>query len=554
MNTTIPTTTPVKAQYMTGGEALVASLKRWNVDVMFGMPGVQLDDLFDALQRTGDGINVIHTRHEQGAAYMALGYAVSTGNPGVFTVVPGPGILNAGAALSTAYAVSAPVLCLTSTVWWNQIDRNNGALHEIRDQIGILQRLCKWAARANHPGEIPQLVDEAFRQMKTGRPQPVALEIPPEILAQSALVMIPENLPSLENPAPDPRSVAAAIELLETAQNPLIVVGSGAQEAGAAVQALAEYLQAPVISRQLGRGVLSDRHDLALTAAAGHHLWADADVVIGIGTRLQQLREWGNDADLKVIRIDLDPMEITRVDTPAVKLLADAAEATIAIVEGLKARNSSRPDRTTFFRAIKEKFRTDVAATIQPQVGYLDVIREELPDNGVLVDEMTQVGFAAKYAYPIYSKRSFVCSGYQGTLGYGFATAMGAQAADSKRRVVSITGDGGFMYNVQELSTAVLHKIPLVTIIFADGNFGNVRRIQTNKFKGRYIASNLHNPDFAQLAELFGAVGLRAETPEDLRTALRTAFASERPVLIEVPMDIDTVASPWKYVHLHKVR
>lgn len=546
---------PLRAGRMSGGDALVASLRRWAIDTVFGLPGVQLDDLFDALQRQSDTVRVIHTRHEQGAAYMALGSALATGKPAVFAVVPGPGVLNATAALATAYACNARVLCLTSTVPSALIDREYGALHEIRDQLGILGRLTKWSARATHAGEIPALVDEAFRQLLTGRPRPVALEVPPDVLSQRTLVSFAADKPALLQPTLDPEAVSAAARLIHESREPLIVVGSGALHANEEVRQLAHLLQAPVVSRQLGRGVLSDRDELAIPAAIGNDLWKEADLVIGIGTRLQQLREWGQDPRLKVVRIDVDPAEINRLTSPDAAILADAAAATAALITALRQQGEvGRLSRTESLRALKQSFRASIAATIQPQIAYLDAIRSALPDDGIFVDEMTQVGYAARYALPVYQPRAFISSGYQCTLGYGFATALGAQVAVGRRRVVSVTGDGGFLYNVQELATAVLQRIPLVTIVFNDGNFGNVRRIQQNKFQGRVFASQLHNPDFRRLAEDFGAVGLRAATPDELLQVLRGALATDQPTLIEVPMDIDAVASPWKYVHSRRVR
>ena len=258
---------------------------------------------------------------------MALGYAMVTGRPGVCAVVPGPGLLNAGAALSTAYACNARVLCLTSTVNSALIDRRQGALHEINDQDGLLRSLTKWSARASHASEIPALLDEAFRQLLTGRPRPVALEVPPDILAQTAMIAWAEK-PALVTPGIDPDMIAEAAALCADAETPMIVVGSGAQDAGPEIRRLAEILQAPIVSRHMGRGVVRSDDAYALPAAAALPHWKDVDLVIGIGTRLQQLREWGYDSGLKVIRIDLDQAEMTRVAPPTVGICADAAEAT----------------------------------------------------------------------------------------------------------------------------------------------------------------------------------------------------------------------------------
>ena len=541
-------------QKLTGGQALVAGLQRWNTDTLFGLPGVHLDHFFAALYPVKNKIRILHSRHEQGAAYMALGYAMVSGRPGIFTVVPGPGLLNTTSALATAYACNAPVLCITSTVNWPLLDKNYGSLHEIPDQPGVLAGLTKWSARANHAAEIPELIDEAFRQMLSGRPRPVALEVPPEILGQAAMMQFPEEKPTINHPTPDPEKINAAAKLIGSAKEPLIIVGGGAQDAGREVLQLAELLQAPVISRQMGRGIVSDEHHLSIQAAAGHQLWKTADLVIGIGTRLQHVREWGIDDDLKVIRIDLDPLEMARVAPPTIDLVADSGEASQALYDVLKKQKVSRVDQSAKFKSIKQEFRKELEHTITRQVEYLDVIRDALPENGILVDELTQVGHVTKLALPVYNARSLLTSGYQGTLGYGFATAIGAQVAAGDRKVLSINGDGGFMYTMPELASAVLHNIPIVALVFCDKSFGNVETIQQRWYDGNVIATRLHNPDFVAMAESFGALGLKADSPEELRTAIDTAFQHQGPAVIEIPVTIEEMGWPWSLIIKEKVR
>ena len=541
-------------QKLTGGQALVAGLQRWNTDTLFGLPGVHLDHFFAALYPVKNKIRILHSRHEQGAAYMALGYAMVSGRPGIFTVVPGPGLLNTTSALATAYACNAPVLCITSTVNWPLLDKNYGSLHEIPDQPGVLAGLTKWSARANHAAEIPELIDEAFRQMLSGRPRPVALEVPPEILGQVAMMQFPEEKPTINHPTPDPEKINAAAKLIGSAKEPLIIVGGGAQDAGREVLQLAELLQAPVISRQMGRGIVSDEHHLSIQASAGHQLWKTADLVIGIGTRLQHVREWGIDDDLKVIRIDLDPLEMARVAPPTIDLVADSGEASQALYDVLKKQKVSRVDQSAKFKSIKQEFRKELEHTITRQVEYLDVIRDALPENGILVDELTQVGHVTKLALPVYNARSLLTSGYQGTLGYGFATAIGAQVAAGDRKVLSINGDGGFMYTMPELASAVLHNIPIVALVFCDKSFGNVEAIQQRWYDGNVIATRLHNPDFVAMAESFGALGLKADSPEELRTAIDTAFQHQGPAVIEIPVTLEEMGWPWSLIIKEKVR
>jgi acetolactate synthase-1/2/3 large subunit len=537
---------------LTGGEAIVASLQAHGVHTIFGLPGVQNDFLYNALFDAGDAIRVIHTRHEQGAAYMALGYALSTGGVGVYNVVPGPGVLNTTAALATAYSTNARVLCLTGQIPSASIGRGYGLLHEIPDQLGILRSLTKWSARINSPAEAPDLVTEAFKQLYTGRPRPVGLEVPLDVLAAQAEVELSANRLSVSHPPVDLDAIDRAAVLLAGARQPLIFVGGGAADAAEAIQALAEALQAPVVSSRSGHGTLSSRHPLALRMPEAHTLWSTADVVLAIGSRLQApLQNWGYDPALKVIRIEIDPTEHDRILPTDVAITARSQDAVPALLAAVDRRLSPRPSRAEELAELRARV-VSRAAFLEPQLAYLAAIRAELPDDGFFVEEMTQVGYVSRFALPVYQPRTFVSVGYQGTLGWGFATALGVKVAYPDRAVLSVNGDGGFLFTVQELATAVQHKIGLVALVFNDNAYGNVRRIQKDRYEGRIIASDLHNPDFVKLAESFGAQGLRAHSPDELRAALRRGFATDGPTLIEVP--VGEMPNPWPVTFLPKVR
>ncbi len=529
---------------MSGGEAIVKSLIKLGVNTIFALPGVQNDHLFNALYDHQKQIRVIHTRHEQGAAYMAMGYALATGKAGVYCVVPGPGFLNTTAALSTAYAVNAKVLCLTGQIPSADIGRNVGLLHEINDQLGIMQSLTKWGRRINSPEEAPKLVTEAFSQLLSGRPRPVGLEVPPDVLKAEGEIDLSLVEPEERMPAFDPDAIDQAAKALGKAENPLIFVGGGAVEAGAEVQQLAEMLQAPIIPGRNGRGVVSNRHYLSLTTPAGHELWGEADVVIGIGSRMYPpLSRWGIDEKIKIIRIDVDEAATETVMSPTVKIIGDSKPALKALLEKLPKHNKSRPSRQEEMMRYRAKME-EIYATLEPQYSYVKAIREELPEDSIFIDEVTQIGFVARFVMPVYHPRSYLSTGYQGTLGFGFPTALGAKAAFPDKPALNVTGDGGFMFNVQELSTAVRHNIQLVTLVFTDGAFGNVRRMQKVDYAGKVIASDLHNPDFVKLAESFGVQGLRANEPAELRQAIRQGFAHDGPTLIEIP--VGEMPSPWK--------
>ncbi len=523
---------------LTGGQALVQSLLREGVDTVFGLPGVQLDYAFDALYEARDRVTLYHTRHEQATAYMADGYARSTGKPGVCMVVPGPGLLNATGALCTAYACSSPVLCVTGQIASDQIDGGRGELHEIPDSLGMIRSVTKWAGRAMTPAAVPPLVAEAFRQLRSGRPRPVELEIPPDVLAATADVHLLGTAP-VERFAGDPASLDRAAVLLRGASRPLIYAGGGVLrgEAWDEVRALAELLEAPVVMSTNGRGVLSDRHYLAHTNLSGQQLLPDADVILAVGTRFTNMRAWGVPAGASVIHIDADADETARhrqYNQPVLGIVADAKAALDALRERLDGI-APRPSR----RAELERLKGDADETlgaIHPQADFSRALRAALPDDGILINDVTQVGFFNTIGFPVYAPNTIIGSGYQGTLGCAFGIALGVQAGNPTKKVVSVSGDGGFLYNVQELATMKHYNLPLVAVVFNDNAFGNVKRIQQQRFGGRLIASDLTNPDFVALAHAFGIAGMRADSPAALEGTLREAFATPGPTLIEVPV------------------
>lgn len=527
------------ATRLTGGQALVQGLMAQGVDVVFGLPGVQLDWAFDALHAARDAIRVYHTRHEQAVSYMADGYARVTGRAGVCLTVPGPGVLNAMAGLATAYACSSQVLCVTGQIPSAEIGAGRGLLHEINDQLVALRSVTKWTAAATRPEDIPGMVHEAFRQLHTGRPRPVAVEIPPDVLREIA-EMAPAERVAVEPAAGDPDLVERAARMLGAAERPIVFAGGGVLRSTAwePLRQLAALLEAPVVMTENGKGAVSDRHYLAQTMTAAAELLPASDVVFVVGSRFYQpsRSDWGPRAGQTVIQLDIDPHEIGRNSQVALGIPADAKRGLDALVAAVSRHNRKRETRRDELEAVRARTRARLES-VQPQAAYAAAIRDVLPDDGILVTEMTQVGYWSNVGFPVYAPRTYITSGYQGTLGHGFANALGAQVGAPGRKVVSINGDGGFMYNVQELSTAVRHRINVVAIIFSDNAYGNVRRIQRESFGGRVIASDLLNPDFVRLAEAFGMDGVRVGTPDALRRALAEALANDRPALIEVPVE-----------------
>ncbi len=432
------------------------------------------------------------------------------------------------------------------------IGKGHGFLHEIPDQIGILRKLTKSAERVVNPQDAPGIVGRAFKQLRSGRPRPVGLEVPPDMLQTRAEVELSPPLALDPEPALDEEAIARAADLLAKAECPVIFVGGGALDAAAEVRALAERLTAPVVSYRRGRGVLDDRHQLSHLLPGGHALWKTADVVLAVGTRLQlPLSYWGTDDNLKLIKIDIDRDELDRIRAPEIGLVGDAAAVLGRMEQHLRRLQPMRADRLAQSRALKERVAADVAV-LAPQIAYLNAIRDVLPDQGVLIDELTQVGYSARAVYEARRPRTFISSGYQGTLGWGVATALGAKHALGDVPVVAISGDGGFMFNVQELATAVRHRIPVVVIVFNDGAYGNVRNMQKGLHGNRVIGTDLANPDFVRLGESFGIGAHRAPSPEALRRTLERSLASNEPALIEVP--VGEMPSPWQFIDLPKVR
>jgi acetolactate synthase I/II/III large subunit len=536
---------------MTTAEATVATLIAHGFDTIYALPGVHNDHLFDAFHQAGPRLRVIHTRHEQGAAYMALGAALASGKPQAYAVVPGPGLLNSGAALLTAFGMNAPVLAMIGQIPAAMIGKGLGHLHEIRDQAGIIARLVDHAVRINGPAEAPRKVDRAIQSMHEGRPGPAAIECAIDVWGKRGPVAPIAAPKQPRAPRIDEDAVRRAAKLLGNAKDILIVAGGGAQDASAEVTLLSDMLQAPVLAYRRGRGVLDDRNPFSVTLPIGHDLWAKADAVLAVGTRLNPMTAWGIDNKLAVIRVDADAEEPARYKAPKVALIGDATPILRRLIDALARVNRRRASRREEMQERQAKLRQRLTK-LAPQLAFVDVIRAELPEDGIYVDDVTQIGFAARLAMPVYKPRTFLSPGYQDNLGWGYATALGAQCARPEVPVLSISGDGGFLYTGNELATAIRHRIPLVAIVFNDGAFGNVRRIQQERFGNRLIASDLANPDFVKYAESFGAEGRRARNPQELGAALHLAIARPEPTLIEVP--VGPMSSPWEFIHMPPVR
>ncbi len=538
--------TPGTPERMTGGQALARQLVREGVRDLFGVPGVQLDWAVDALADLQQELRFIVPRHEQATSYMADGYARASGRAGVSMVVPGPGMLNALAGLSTGYACSSRMLFIAAQIPLAQIGRGLGMLHELPDQSGILRGLSKWHAQADAAQNIPRAVRAAMAQLHCGRPRPVALEIPQDVLQQSGPVALRDPCSGAE-PACDPLLVEQMAAALRRARMPVIVAGGGVLAAGAsaALARLAERLRAPVLVTENGTGALSSRHPMALPWLASRALLPHADVVLGVGTRFitppgtPPALHWN--AELLLLNADAQDLGAPR--RPQLALHADARVGLDALCDALDGHRPAT-DRGHEMAALRDWVQTQLQ-DIAPQCAWLRALRRAIPDDGFLVSDLTQVGYPAHLAYPVHEPGTFIGAGYQGTLGFAYATALGVAAAQPRRAVVAIAGDGGFGWTLQELATARRYGLQVVAVVFNNEGFGNVRLLQERQF-GRSYAAELCNPDFVALAQAFGVDALRVDTPEALAGTLASAIGARRPALIEVRTG--SFPSPWHLI------
>ena len=523
---------------VTGAQALVQQLVAEGVDTIFALPGVQIMAAFDALHEYRDDIRLVHVRHEQATTYMADGYAKVTGKVGVAMAVPGPGAINAGAGLGTAYASSSPVLLISGQIDSQSLGRREGQLHEVEDQLDVFRPLTKWVHRVTRVEDIPGAVHEAFRHLKTGRPRPVELEIPPDTLAATGEA---ETIAAEEYPpqVAERRDVEQAARILASAERPAIMVGGGARisVAGDEVLQLADLLQAPVMGTQNSKGVVPENSSFYVgtnyaSVGPADIVLPDSDVLLAIGTRLLFRELPGGDLP-RIIHIDIDPDEIGRNLPTELGIVADAKTASAQLLSALRESGQTRPSAAERIAKFRSDFASSMRSIAPVQARIIEDMRDILPDDAIVVSGVTNIGYWSNVFYEVREAQTYITSGYFGTLGYAFPTALGAQVGRPERKVVALCGDGGFMYSPQELSSALRHGINAVAVVFNNGAFGASEWDQTHRYGGNFIGTDLHNPDFVRLAESFGAVGMRTE-PEGFAELLEVALNTDAPVLLEV--------------------
>ncbi|MCA9858732.1 MAG: thiamine pyrophosphate-binding protein [Thermomicrobiales bacterium] len=529
----------------TGAELVIRALEEHGVDTVFGIPGVHTLALYDALGRSS--IRHVLARHEQGVGFMADGYARATGKPGVAVIITGPGVTNIATAVGEAYTDSTPLLVISSNVESPYLDAMRGNLHDLKDQMGVMQAVTKWNARVADPGDVSRTMSQAFAQLESGRPLPVHVEIPLDVLDQTASVEAPAPAAGDETPLVSDETIENAARLLAGAQRPIIYAGGGAVSSGAApfVLELAERLNAPVITSIMGKGAIPEDHPLSLGAlwSAGNAVddylqRADAAIVIGskLGAQATQMFQMALPDTL--IRIDIDPREMTLNAQPSTPLLGDAAQITERLAAALSdARDLAEVDQTEEVQAVRQA--AEKTSWFAERRAYVDALRRAIPRDGVLSTDMTMMSYVACGLYPVYEPRTFFFPSGFGTLGFSLPAAIGAKIGRPDAAVVAMVGDGGFQYTMGDLGCAVQERLGLPIVIFNDSTYSAVKHAQLEERGGRYLAVDLVNPDYVKLAGAYGIPGVRPTSPEAMEREIRLAFERDLPTIIDVPIE------PW---------
>lgn len=525
-----------KSRGRTVAGAVVDALAAAGVSTLFCVPGVHTDGFLTSPELARAAIRPLHTRHEQGCGFMAVGAAMASGRVHALCIVPGPGLLNAAAAVATARGTSAPVVVIVGGV--EPSEKGTGALHDLPGQDAVLGSITKAFLRLREPADSSQ-IRHIVGMATAAPPGAVAIEVPQSLWGHAAAAPSSAAEGAPAGCAID--DLAAATEVLARSRSPLIVVGGGAQDAGAEVLRLAEHLGAPVLANRMGRGVIDGRHALAATVLEGPALWAATDVVVGVGTRLRTPLRWGARARRDLVRIGATDGSDVGLGGGVVELGGDVTRTLGALCDAVERHTPTRTGRRAEVAAHRLRS-VDRLREFAVERAHLDAIHAALPPEAVVVEDLTQLGYLNRVVSPARRPRTVLHPGPFGSLGWAFPSAIGAKIAEPGRPVVALTGDGGYLFCAQELATAVHHRISTVTVIFDDGAYGNVLRSRVERGQS---ASDcvLTNPDFVAHAESFGAIGLRARTPEELRRALEASLDAQLPVIIHVP--VGPLRDPW---------
>lgn len=529
---------------ITCGEDLTRLLKAYGIDTVFGIPGVHTVDLYRGFDTTG--MTHITPRHEQGAAFMAHGYAMASGRPAACYLIIGPGVLNALTAMGQAYSDSIPMLVVASNNQRSELGTGGGFLHETRNQTAATDQVTAFTHQLLDPANLNQTLARSFAVFNADRPRPVCIEIPRDVLNEPGKEDTPVwPSPSRASPALD--AIARAAECLCAASAPIIILGGGAWEAAAEATALAERLGAPVVTTCAGKGIVAEDHPLSLRCTLPFKPVQDrikaADVVLTIGSEMSETDQLYTytrfEIGGKLIRVDIDPEQLARSYRPSQAICGDARATLAALFDALPdgpANTTAAQEVETLHCAIEPLWQT-IAADHKP---LLDIIRDLLPRDGILATESTKPGYTSKHYYPCYEPRTLMYPNGYGTLGAALPTAMGAKIAAPDRDVICLAGDGGFLFTIEELATAAELNLSLPIIVWNNRAFGEIRDSMVARGLPR-IGVDLQAPDYCKVAEGFGC---RSEFPTSLtevREAITAALDADEPTLIEIDADSDWV-------------
>ena len=532
---------------LSGAEAIVRCLEREGIELVLGIPGLYSMPIFDALYRHPT-IKVMTVRHEQGASFMADGYARATGKPAAVITLPGPGLTNALTGLGEAFSDSSPVLLLSTQVNRDSIDKDKGLLHELTGQYEMAAQVCKYSERIMNPEDISGAFHRAMKALRCGRPRPVQLEIPRDIQVEpfdwdeARDTLSPANP---EQPSVSEQQLALATEQLAGAERPFIYAGGGVISSGAseALVALAERLGAPVLTTGMGAGSIPGDHPLWCGVAwiAGADitpLFEACDALLAVGTRFNEgmTAGWNVPLPETTIRIDIDPEELERNLPMNLKLLGDAKDALERLNQSLAAKGINRdgkmPDELAEARA---SYKGALLARVGATTPWMKALRDALPRNAIISADMALFWADMLSIFPMYEPRTMLFPWGYGTLGFGIPEALGAKVAKPDAPVIAIAGDGAFLFTGTELATAVQYSLNIPILVPNNDAYGMIKVQQRDQFEAQYMAVDLVNPDFVKLAEAFGAYGEKATTPGELKESLTRALSADKPTVIEIP-------------------
>lgn len=518
----------------TGAHALIQALLEEGVRVVFGYPGAATIPIHDILVESP--IRHILTRHEQGAAHAADGYARASGRVGVCLATSGPGALNLVTGIATAYMDSVPIVAITGQVATYKLGTD--AFQEA-DTTGVTEPIVKHSYLVKEPGDIPSIVQEAFHIASTGRPGPVLIDIPLDVSLGEAEYRKPSDI-GLRSYRPTltghPLQIRKAVQLIDSASKPLICVGGGviASSATHALSLLIQKADIPVVYTLMGKGAFPDAHPMNFGlvgmhgAACANYATRACDLLIAIGMRFSD-RTTGRTAEFApnahIIHIDIDPAEIGKMRRPTVPIVGDAGSVVDALASKVtQASHAEWVAQLDQWRKAHQPNRESEDGIIMPWE-ILDVINDLTGSESIITTDVGQHQMWAAQLCRVSYPRHFLSSGGLGTMGYGFPAAIGAQVACPDKVVFVITGDGSFLMNSQEIMTAVEQRLPIKIALFNNGYLGMVRQWQQIFYSRRYAATDISaQPDFVKLAEAYGAVGIRVTKPEDIPTAVRQSL------------------------------